>query len=83
MPSADSWDEHRIFVTRTLERLEQISSDHEEKDEARHIELLNRISTLQSEITSLNVRAGVWGLLGGALPALVVLIVMYIEGHSK
>jgi len=83
MPKDDGWVEHRIFVTKTLERLEQISSDHEQRDETRHLELLDRIAGIQSDLASLNVKASIWGLLGGAIPAIIVLVIMYLETHTK
>ena len=40
---------------------------------------VNKVSQLNQAISALQVRSGVWGLMGGLIPVLIVLVVWYIE----
>jgi hypothetical protein len=61
--SPDEWDKWAIYVLQELER------NREE-----HKETVVSLRRLENEITALRVRAGVFGLAAGTLPALAVLI---------
>jgi len=42
-----------------------------------------KVDTLGLDVAGLKVRAGVWGLLGGAIPAAAAIIWQAISGRSK
>ena len=67
-----SWGKH---VLAELERLDRC-----------HISAENQIERLLIEIAVLKVKAGIWGLIGGALPAIaaiVVAILIYFLNQAR
>lgn len=87
------WDEYRRLVMHELGRLEErIAEDfvtHTRNDE-RMMDELNgtlmslskSISSLREDVAAIKVKSGVWGLIGGAIPATVTLILLYLESKQ-
>jgi len=70
MGDNDSWREWSNFVLMELKRTNTQIEDLDKK-----IEKLkdDQISKLKVEIAMLKVKAGIWGVMGGAIPVLVLL----------
>lgn len=64
----DGWDVYKRLVLAELERVN-------ERLEA----LLEDQVQMRESIASLKVKSGIWGAIGGALPAIVTLIIVYLE----
>jgi len=71
MGDNDTWAEWSKYVLMELKRCNQQIGDLETK-----IDKLNneQLSQLKIEIAMLKVKASVWGLMGGAIPAIILLI---------
>lgn len=62
--SDDSWGEYRRLVLSELERID------------RSLAIIHRdVSSIRSEVTTLKVKASVWGLMGGLIPVIVAIAV--------
>ena len=90
MAEGNGWTEYREFVLRELQRMEaRMSTDfhaHRENDERLSEEInasLREINTsvrsLERDMVGLKQRAGVWGLVAGAIPAAIALVILYLE----
>jgi len=64
----DTWMEYRKHVIKELERL---NTNYEH--------LLNEVITLKVDIGALNVKAGIWGLMGAAIPVSLMIIVEFLK----
>jgi hypothetical protein len=64
----DSWGEYRQLVLKELERL----NDNYES-------LMKEVVGIKVEIGQLNVKAGVWGLTGAAIPVALMLVVEFLK----
>ncbi len=62
------WSKH---VLKELERLD-----------SRHEEMNAELMKIRIEIAKLQVKAGVWGLVGGAIPVAVGLAIMLLKGAT-
>jgi len=71
MGDNDTWAEWSKYVLMELKRCNQQIGDLETK-----IDKLNneQLSQLKIEIAMLKVKASVWGLMGGAIPVIILLI---------
>lgn len=69
MPS-NGWDEYKRLVMDTLERMERLHESHGEA-----------LAAIRQDIASLKVRSGLWGAAAGAIPALVILVLIYLESR--
>lgn len=47
-----------------------------------HTKIRDKISTTNSDISALKVKAGVWGALAGVLPASIVAALAYLKSHT-
>lgn len=68
----DTWKEWSRHVLAELKRLSDKSDQLDRK-------LDDRLTQLAIEIAKLKVKASVWGMLGGALPVLIGLLVWLLE----
>ena len=68
----DTWKEWSKHVLAELKRLSDKSDQLDRK-------LDDRLTQLAVEIAKLKVKASVWGMLGGALPVLIGLLVWLLE----
>lgn len=63
-PSPNGWNEWSKYVLKELERL---NACYEKID--------NRLDMVQDEITKLKIKAGIWGLVAGAVPVAIALTI--------
>lgn len=82
MPADNGWDNYKLLVVDTLKRLEQAAQDHDRRDDERFEKLHETLEGIRSDISSLKFRSGVWGALAGMIPALAVLLVLYLESKA-
>ena len=66
--SDNGWNKYQELVLAELER-------HDSKLEA----INDRLSVMMSRISALEVRAGVWGLIGGLIPVAVALALVFLK----
>ena len=71
----NGWDEWKNHVLAELERL----NGHLEKSHESHAILLEKILEMDSRVKGLEIKAGVWGLLGGLIPALTAVILWKLQ----
>ncbi len=83
------WKVERDMIVRELERLARAVETVASKiDDTRHeiaskIERRNGImSKLGNEVTALNVKAGIWGMLGGVLMAGLALLIHFVSSRG-
>ncbi len=85
-----SWSRYRELVMRELERLDgRIGSTSDsvkaeiaatEKRISKRLEGLETTQrTIDRDVVALKVKAGVWGVIGGAIPSIVALAFMYFK----
>ena len=68
----DTWKEWSKHVLAELKRLSNKSDRLDEK-------LDNRLTQVAVEIAKLKVKAGIWGVLGGAMPVIIGLLIWLLE----
>lgn len=69
--SQDTWREWSRHVLAELKRLNETQED-----------LNKEIKTISVEIAMLKVKSGVWGLLGGLIPVLIMVLVESIKKNG-
>jgi hypothetical protein len=67
-PPGNGWNEWGKHVLRELERLNDCYDD-----------LKTDVSNVRIEIAMLKIKAGVWGLIGGAIPVLITVILYLLQ----
>lgn len=69
MPGTNNgWDEWSKYVLKELERLNSCMTQIDDD-----------IKKLSIDIAMLKVKAGVWGVIGGCIPAIAALIYLFLE----
>jgi len=72
--STNGWHEYKQLVLRELERLTQ-EIRHERNNYKQGMSgVYERLIEVEKEIATLKVRCGIWGLMGGLIPALTAMI---------
>ena len=72
--STNGWHEHKQLVLRELERLTQ-EIRHERNNYKQGMSgVYERLIDVEKEIATLKVRCGIWGLMGGLIPAMTALM---------
>ena len=61
-PDNDSWDEWRIYILKELKRQAEQNK-----------QVIHKLDEVKTDIATLKVKAGVWGLIGGMIPVVVIL----------
>ncbi len=64
----NGWREWSKYVLKELER-----------NNADHDKILAKMTTIEGEIVALKVKAGMWGLMGGAIPVIVAMLMRVIN----
>ena len=67
-PNGDSWNEHRKYVTEKLDEHSEYLG-----------KIFTRLGNIEVAVAMLKVKAGVWGLLAGLIPVLIMLAVIIIR----
>jgi hypothetical protein len=71
---ADSWDEYRRLVLSELDRIDN-AIDSESRTRAIAVEAIeNKIAHARESIVALQVKAGIWGAIGGILAGVAGLL---------
>jgi len=65
--NSDTWNEWRNHVLVEIERLHTAQNEMKED-----------LSDIKQEIATLKVKAGVWGAVAGAIPAIVIFMMKFI-----
>ena len=66
-PNGKSWEEYRKFVVEKLDT----HTDH-------FGEIFKRLNKIEVDLAKLKIKAGVWGLLAGAIPVAITIIVWIV-----
>ena len=64
------------LILRELDKMQQQNRDMDTKIE----DLRDQITTLREDTAGLKVRAGIWGVVSGAIPVLLAIIVRNFKG---
>jgi len=67
-----SWGRYKIYVIETLRRLRKEVDKIREKIED---DIVPKLNELEREITKLQVKSGVWGLLAGLLGVVIAMLI--------
>ena len=79
-PDGNGWSKYQMLVLSTLERLEANQRALITNNSDQHDAIRARITAISTEFAVHKVKAGVIGLLGGALAAGTTLMVAYFKG---
>ena len=72
LPNKDGWHEWSKYVLKAIE---------EGKD--RDVGMLELLTQARMDIAQLKIKAGIWGLIGGAIPVAVGLAVWFVQTAIK
>jgi len=70
----NGWDEYRKLVLTEIQRLADEIRHERSNAERVQAHMLNRLTEVDKEIAMLKVRCGMWGVMGGLIPALAALL---------
>ena len=77
MPEPNGWNEWGKYVLKELERLNDVVNRMPASYDAKHNEIIERITKLDTSFKvfqkEMGIKSGVWGLIGGAIPVAVML----------
>jgi len=68
----NGWDEYRKLVMSELLALDSTLNG-----------IMSELTQMRTDLAALKVKAGIWGLIGGALPAIVTIVILYIEARIR
>jgi hypothetical protein len=74
MSDRNGWDEWGQHVLTELQRLNSNIEKMDSRHTAHREDTAKEIGGMKSEIAVLHVKAGLWGVFGGALPVVVLLL---------
>lgn len=71
----NGWDEYRKLVMTEIERL--TGEIRHERNNGKQVQkhLWDQMLHIEKEIATLKVRCGIWGLMGGLIPAVTAIVV--------
>jgi hypothetical protein len=72
--SSNGWHEYKNLVMRELERLTQEIRHERNNFKQGFAGIYDRLIEVEKEVAQLKVKCGIWGLVGGLIPALTALI---------
>ena len=78
MTEGGSWDDYRRLVMDSLDRLTAEIREERNNFKSEMRELYSRLFDIEKKIASLEVRCGLAGLLGGAIPVTAALLTKYL-----
>jgi hypothetical protein len=77
------WKEQRLYLNKTLDRIDSTVQRIEQNQSAKDAEIYNRLNKLQIAEAQLRVKSGAWGLVGSGIAALIAFVWMWISGNTK
>ena len=72
MTDDEKWTKYSFYVLKQIETLVASDEDHEK-----------RFNKINEDLVQLKIKAGVWGLLGGAIPVLIGIGVFFLRTLIK
>jgi hypothetical protein len=76
--SDDSWKRYKIYVIETIRRLrKEVDGIRQKIDE----DIVTKLNYLENQISKLQVKSGIWGLLAGVLAVVISMWVKYSLGE--
>lgn len=79
MPDNDGWNQYAKHVLAELQRLSSSSQTHAEVLNETKLEFIKEIQAIRIEIAMLKIKAGIWGLVAGAIPPIVIILIWTIR----
>ncbi|QDP55137.1 MAG: hypothetical protein GOVbin7015_13 [Prokaryotic dsDNA virus sp.] len=76
--NGNGWDEYRRLVMDSIERLTTEIREERNNFKGEMRELYSRLFDIEKKIASLEVRCGLAGLIGGAIPVAAALLTKYL-----
>ena len=76
--NGNGWDEYRRLVMESIHRLPTEIREERNNFKGEMRELYSRLFDIEKKIASLEVRCGLAGLIGGAIPVTAVLLTRYL-----
>jgi hypothetical protein len=77
----NDWQEYKRLLLSELERLSISSEKIRDEFRKEHEAIREEIKKINENLITLNLKAGVWGALAGAIPGLIVLVVYLLQKH--
>ena len=75
----ESWRDHRRFILSELRRMNEGIMNLDKKLDNKHDENQDRIHGLEVNIAMLQVKSGVWGVIGGLVPVTIFLAMEWLK----
>lgn len=79
MPDNDGWNQYAKHVLAELQRLSSSSQTHAEVLNETKLEFIKEIQAIRIEIAMLKIKAGIWGLVAGAIPPIAIILIWTIR----
>tara|TARA_R100000655_G_scaffold66968_1_gene105365 strand:+ start:171 stop:413 length:243 start_codon:yes stop_codon:yes gene_type:complete len=76
--NSNSWDEHRRLVMDSIDRLTNEIREERNNFKIEMRELYSRLFDIEKKIASLEVRCGLAGIIGGAIPVTAALLTKHL-----
>lgn len=76
--NGNTWDEYRRLVMGSIDRLTTEIREERSNFKGEMRELYSRLFDIEKKIASLEVRCGLAGLIGGAIPVAAALLTKYL-----
>lgn len=70
--NGESWDRYKIYVIETIRRLRLEMDDLKKKMDD---DVMTKLNEIENEISKLQIKSGVWGLLAGLLSVLAAILI--------
>jgi len=77
--SSSNWNEWSRYVLAEIQRLDVFCESLLRADADDKADLNAELQAIKIEIAMLNVKSGIWGLIGGLVPVLIVLVLEYLK----
>ncbi len=75
----NGWDEYRRLVMTELDRLTTEIRQERRSAQAVQLRMLDRLTSVDREIATLKVRCGIWGVMGGLIPAVAAAMIAAVR----
>jgi hypothetical protein len=85
MPTCEDcdWKEQRLYLNKTLERIDATLQRIESRQSETDAEIYNRLNKLQIAEAQLRVKSGAWGLVGSGFAALIGFVWMWLSDKMR
>ena len=76
------WNEYQKLVMSELERLDRSIKGNSKGNDDAHDKITKQLQEIRIDITKLQMKAGVWGLMGGLIPTISVILFWIAKGGT-